>query len=81
MCTTRRKTAYWLRTITDFLLAERAGMVCDHDTGGRPGRAGPVDAQAGNPADREREIASDKGDAGRDTPAHPRRFDRRPEAE
>ena len=50
-------------------ILERQGARCDHEAGADQGDAGPVDAQAGNPADREREIASDKDDAGRDAPA------------
>ena len=48
---------------------ERQGARCDHEAGANHGDAGPIDAQAGNPADREREIVSDKDDAGRDAPA------------
>ena len=50
---------------------ERQRARCDHEAGADQGDAGPVDAQAGNPADREREIASDKDDAGGDATALP----------
>ncbi len=50
-------------------ILERKRARCDHEAGADQRDAGPVDAQAGNPADREREIASDKDDAGRDAPA------------
>ena len=52
-------------------ILERQGARCDHEAGADQGDAGPVDAQAGNPADREREIASDEDDAGRDAPSLP----------
>jgi len=60
---------------TDDQMGDRAqhGEVarCYHEAGADQGNASPVDAQAGNSANREREIASDKDHAGRDTPALP----------
>jgi hypothetical protein len=50
---------------------ERQGARCNHEAGADQGNAGSIDAQARDPADREREIASDKDDAGRDAPPFP----------
>ena len=47
-------------------ILERQRARCDHEAGAHQRDAGPVDAQARNPAEREREIASGKDDAGRD---------------
>jgi hypothetical protein len=52
-------------------ILERQGARCDHEPGADQGDAGPVDAQAGYPAEREREIASGKDDAGRKAPTLP----------
>jgi hypothetical protein len=50
---------------------KRQGAGRDHEAESYQGDAGTVDAQAGNSADREREIACCKDDAGRDAPAFP----------
>ena len=49
-------------------ILERQGARCDHEPGADQGDAGSVDAQAGNPAERKREIASGKDDAGCNAP-------------
>ena len=48
---------------------DRQGTRRDHEPGADQRDAGPIDAQAGNPTDRKREIASGKDDAGRDAPS------------
>ena len=50
---------------------ERQGARCDHQAGADQRDAGPVDVHAGHPADRERQIASDKDGHGRDAPDVP----------
>ena len=52
-------------------ILKRQGARCDHEAGADQGNAGPVDAEARNSADRKREIASEKDDAGRDAPTFP----------
>ena len=52
-------------------ILKRQRARCDHQAGTDQSDAGPVDAQARNPADRERQITSDEDDDGCDFSAVP----------